>query len=100
MIKYLIKINSSLIENLVVDTVRTINYTIKNDQSDQENYIDRKTDQINQNLKRISMKQLNQIEPIIYYSNYRKLFNKTLEKYYKEQVCFNWNSYILLFVFR
>jgi hypothetical protein len=87
MIKYLTKINTSLIENLVLDTVRTINYTIENDPSDQENYIDRKIDEINPKLKTISLKQLHQREPIINYSNYRKLFNKTLEKYYKEQVC-------------
>jgi len=87
MIKYLVKLNTSLIQNLVRDTVRTNNYKIENDQSDHEDYIDRKTEKINNTLNKISFKQLNnQINPIIIYSNYRKLFNKTLEKYYKEQV--------------
>jgi hypothetical protein len=87
MIKYLVKLNTSLIQNLVRDTVRTNNYKIENDQSDHEDYIDRKTEKINNTLNKISFKQLNnQINPIINYSNYRKLFNKTLEKYYKEQV--------------
>jgi len=87
MIKYLLKLNTSLIENLVRDTVQTNNYKIENDQSDHEDYIDQKIEKINRTLYRISFKQLNnQINPIIIYSNYRKLFNKTLEKYYKEQV--------------
>jgi len=84
MIKYLVKINTSLIQNLVDDTVRTNNYKIEYDQSDHEDYIDRKTEKINDTLNKISFKQLN--NQIINYSNYRKLFNKTLEKYYKEQV--------------
>jgi hypothetical protein len=96
MIKYLVKINTSLIQNLVDDTVRTNNYKIENDQSDHEDYIDRKTEKINGTLNKISFKQLNnQINPIINYSNYRKLFNKTLEKYYKEQVLV---SFIILFI--
>ncbi|CAF0755731.1 unnamed protein product [Adineta steineri] len=87
MIKYLSKINTTLIQNLVDDTVQTIGYKIENDESDHEDYIDPKSKKINRNLKRISLKQLNnQTNPIIVYSNYRKLFNKTLEKYYKEQI--------------
>jgi hypothetical protein len=93
MIKYLIKINTSLIQNLVDDTVRTNNYKIENDQSDHEDYIDRKIEKINGTLNKISFKQLN--NQIINYSNYRKLFNKTLEKYYKEQVLV---SFIILFI--
>lgn len=87
MIKYLAKLNSSLIRNLVQETVRTLNYSMENDQSDREDYINRKTDRINRTLSKISFGQLNNpIQPVMIYSNYRKLFNKTLEKYYKEQV--------------
>jgi hypothetical protein len=88
MIKYLRKTNVSLIENLVLETVRTQNYQIKTDQSDQDDYIERKFEQINQNLYDISLKQLtNPTNTIIIYSNYRKLFNRTLIRIYKEQVC-------------
>jgi hypothetical protein len=88
MIKYLVQMNTSLIQNLIRDTVRTDNYQIENDSSDHEDYIDRKTNKINRTLSKISFKQLNNpTNPLIIYSNYRKLFNKTLEKYYKEQVC-------------
>jgi len=88
MIKYIRKINISLIENLVFNTIQTIDYKIENDLSDHDDYIDRKFDKINQNLYNLSIKQLNhQLNPIIIYSNYRKLFNKTLAKIYKEQVC-------------
>jgi (p)ppGpp synthase/HD superfamily hydrolase len=81
--------NRTLIENLVSDTVRTNDYKIENDQSDHEDYIDPKIEKINQRLGQSSFQQLNnKINPKIIYSNYRKLFNKTLEKYYKEQVCF------------
>ena len=87
MIQYLAKLNSSLIKSLVQETVRTYNYSIEYDQSDREDYIDRKTDRINRTLSKISFGQLNSpMKPVIIYSNYRKLFNKTLEKYYKEQV--------------
>jgi hypothetical protein len=88
MIKHLIQTNKSLIQNLIHETIRTIGYKIENDQSDHEDYIDSKISKINKNLSQISIKQLNNpTNPIIIYSNYRKLFNKTLEKYYKEQVC-------------
>ena len=87
MIKYLRQINSSLIENLVRDTVRTVNYNWQLDQSDHEDYIDRKSDKINRTLSRSALKQLNNFkDPKIIFSNYRKLFNKTLDKYYREQV--------------
>ena len=87
MTKYLAKLNGSLIRSLVQETVQTVNYSIENDQSDQEDYINRKTDRINRTLSKISFGQLNNpVKPVINYSNYRKLFNKTLEKYYKEQV--------------
>lgn len=87
MIKYLAKLNSSLIRNIVQESVRTVNYSIENDQSDQEDYLNRKTDRINRTLSKISFGQLNNPStPVIIYANYRKLFNKTLEKYYKEQV--------------
>ncbi|UJR28148.1 hypothetical protein I4U23_009402 [Adineta vaga] len=87
MIKHLSQLNTSLIENLVSDTVRTIGYRIETDESDHEDYIDSKSGKINKTLNRISLKQLNnRLNPIINYSNYRKLFNKTLEKYYKDQL--------------
>jgi hypothetical protein len=81
-------VNISFIENLVLETVKTKNYQIKTDQSDDDDYIERKFEQINQTLYNISVQQLtNPINPIIIYSNYRKLFNKTLMRIYKEQVC-------------
>ncbi|CAF0998227.1 unnamed protein product [Rotaria sordida] len=87
MIKYLRKINKTLIENLISDTVRTIDYKIENDQSDHDDYIDTKLDQINLTLYKISNKQLKHPrKPIIIYSNYRKLFNRTLKRIYKEQI--------------
>ncbi len=87
MIKYLRKLNSNLIENLVHDTVRTRDYQIENDQSDQDDYIERNLEPINQTLYDICLKQLkNPFHPMIIYSNYRKLFNKTLTKVYKQQV--------------
>jgi hypothetical protein len=87
MIKHLSKLNTSIIQNLVRDTVQTIGYKIENDESDHEDYIDSKSDKINKTLQKLCLKQLNnQFNPIIIYSNYRKLFNKTLEKYYKEQI--------------
>ncbi|CAF0819815.1 unnamed protein product [Rotaria sp. Silwood1] len=87
MIKYIAKTNISLIQNLVRDTVRTIDYKIENDQSDDDDYIDIKSNKINITLNKISRKQLSNLtNPIIIYSNYRKLFNKTLQKYYKEQI--------------
>ncbi|CAF0976871.1 unnamed protein product [Rotaria sp. Silwood1] len=92
MIKYLRKINRSLIDNLISDTVRTINYKIENDQSDHDEYIERKLDKINLNLYKISNKQLNNLlNPVIIYSNYRKLFNRTLERLYKEQIQQSYN---------
>jgi hypothetical protein len=89
MIKYIQKINLNLIENLVSNTVRTNLYKIENDQSNNDDYIDRKLDKIDPVLYKISLNQLiNEVNPIIIYSNYRKLFNKTLEKVYRDQVCF------------
>jgi len=88
MIKHIRKINMTLIDNLISDTVQTINYKIENDQSDQYDYIERKFDKINSTIYKISNKQLKTPgDPLIVYSNYRKSFNKTLEKVYKEQVC-------------
>jgi hypothetical protein len=88
MIKYLQNTNISLIEKFVSETVQTINYQVDNDQSDQDDYIERQFEKINPNLYNICIQQLKILNnPIIIYSNYRKLFNKTLEKYYKEQVC-------------
>ncbi len=98
MIKYLRKLNSNLIENLVHDTVRTRDYQIENDQSDQDDYIERNLEQINQTLYDISLKQLkNPFHPIIIYSNYRKLFNKTLTKVYKQQVGLLENNFLYYF---
>jgi len=100
MIKYIRKLNRSLIENLVRDTVQTIDYKIENDQSDQDDYIDKKLDNINQNLYDINIKQLNnQLNPIIIYSNYRKLFNRTLAKVYKEQVCLQKKTHDIFFIY-
>ena len=97
MIKYMKKINITLIENLISNTVRTIDYKIENDQSDQDDYIERKFDQIDPNLYRICINQLiNKTNPVIIYSNYRKLFNKTLETVYKNQVCL---KNILFFIY-
>ena len=88
MIKYLATINVTLIKNLVYETVRTVGYKFETDRSDQQGFINRKLNSINQTLSQISIKQLNSsTNPIINYSNYRKLFNKTLIEYYKEQVC-------------
>ncbi|CAF2145697.1 unnamed protein product, partial [Rotaria magnacalcarata] len=87
MIKYLAKINTSLINNLVRDTVITIGYKVENDQSDDDYFIDVRSSKINKTLNKICRKQLNDAtNPILIYSNYRKLFNKTLEKYYIEQL--------------
>ena len=87
MIKYIGKVNMKLIEKLVADTVRTIGYKIEEDLSNQEGYIDRKMEQINMTLYRVSHRQLTNIRnPKIVYSNYRKLFNRTLARLYKEQV--------------
>jgi hypothetical protein len=97
MIKHLLHINISLIQNLIRESVRTIDYNIENDQSDHEDYIDPKSSKINKTLHKLSIKQLiNPTNPIIVYSNYRKLFNKTLEKYYKEQVCQKGNFHCCL----
>ncbi|CAF1302782.1 unnamed protein product [Adineta steineri] len=87
MIKYIRKTDTKLIGNLLSDTVRTIGYKIENDKSDQDDYFDRKTEKINMTIYRISNYQLKStLNPIIDYSNYRKIFNKTLEKVYKEQI--------------
>ena len=89
MIKHLSQLNASLIENLVRETVRPIGYRIEEDESDHEDYIDSQKKKPNKTLSKLSVKQLNNRKnPILNYSNYRKLFNKTLEKYYKEQVRF------------
>lgn len=88
MVKYLARKNNSLINTLIRDTVRTVNYNYENDLSDDDDYIDARTSKINTTISKISRKQLsNATDPIIDYSNYRKLFNKTLEKHYKEEVC-------------
>ncbi|CAF4283111.1 unnamed protein product, partial [Rotaria sordida] len=43
-------------------------------------------------LYKISNKQLkNRLNPIIIYSNYRKSFNRTLERIYKEQIQSNYD---------
>ncbi|CAF0860919.1 unnamed protein product [Adineta ricciae] len=87
MIKHLSQLNTSLIENLVRETVRPIGYRIEEDESDHEDYIDSQKKKTNKTLSKLSVKQLNNRKnPILNYSNYRKLFNKTLEKYYKEQL--------------
>jgi hypothetical protein len=93
------RINITLIENLISNTVRPIDYKIENDQSDQDEYIERKFDPIDPNLYRISTNQLiNQINPLIIYSNYRKLFNKTLEAVYKNQVCLK--NFFFLYLYK
>ncbi|CAF4881176.1 unnamed protein product [Rotaria sp. Silwood1] len=92
MIKYIRKINKTFIDNLISDTVRTINYKIENDQSDHDGYVEKKLDQINLTLYKISNKQLkNRLNPVIIYSNYRKSFNRTLERIYKEQIQSNYD---------
>ncbi|CAF1205155.1 unnamed protein product, partial [Rotaria sordida] len=92
MIKYIRKINKNLIDSLISNTVRTIDYKTENDQSDHDGYIEKKLDQINLTLYKISNKQLkNRLNPIIIYSNYRKSFNRTLERIYKEQIQSNYD---------
>jgi hypothetical protein len=87
MIKYLRQLDGSVLENFVAETVRTLNYTRKDDQSDQENATIKYDDAVNRALYRKCVKQLKETaEPIIIYANYRKLFNRTLKKTYKEQV--------------
>lgn len=87
MIRYIGSVSSKLIEKLIAATVQPIGYTIEDDPSDQEHYIDRKSARINMTVAKISGRQLKNVSnPVIVYSNYRKLFNKTLEKIYKEQV--------------
>ena len=87
MIHYLRNLNISLIDQLLLATVRTLNYTIENDQSDRIDYMERKTSRINRTIYRISGQQVKaRDKPVIVYSNYRKLFNRTLAKFYKEQV--------------
>ena len=78
------KIDRKLIENLLSETVKTINYTFQTDRSDHDDYIQGKSEPINQTLYKICIKQLE--IPNIVYSNYRKCFNKTLIRIYKEQV--------------
>ncbi|CAF4523040.1 unnamed protein product, partial [Rotaria sp. Silwood2] len=92
MIKYVQKINKTFITNLISDTVRTIDYKIENDQSDHDGYVEKKLDKINLTLYKISNKQLkNRLNPVITYSNYRKSFNRTLERIYKEQIQSNYD---------
>ena len=87
MIQYLRNLNITLIDHLLLATVRTLNYTVENDQSDRIDYMERKNNRVNRTIYRISAKQVKaQGTPVIDYSNYRKLFNKTLAKFYKEQV--------------
>ena len=88
MIKHLRQANASLLDSLVSDTVRPASYVLADDQSDQEYYLEGKSMTINRVLHRTALKQLkDRFQPSIIYSNYRKLFNKTLEKLYKDQVC-------------
>ncbi|UJR19779.1 hypothetical protein I4U23_022913 [Adineta vaga] len=71
MIKYLRNINASLIETIVLKTVR------KN----------------NSILYKTSMTQLNHpLNPKLIYSNYDKFFNSTLEKLYKQQIEQNYDE--------
>lgn len=98
MVRYIRKVNLSLIEQLVSDTVRTLDYNIENDLSDQDDYIYGKSEQIDQKLYDASITQLKiKTKPTITYSNYRKFFNKTLERFYKEQVNFKTNSFFISF---
>ena len=70
MIKYLQKLNRTLIENLVQETLQSTNRSLFN----------------------LSLKQLsNPTNPKIIYSNYQKSFNDTLIRLYKEQV--RWKDY-------
>ena len=88
MVKYIVQTNASLIKSLVRETVRTVNYKLEADQSTQPDYFDRRVDRIDKTLSKISTTQLKtQPTPILVYENYRKLFNRTLEKLYKDQVC-------------
>ncbi|CAF4769865.1 unnamed protein product, partial [Rotaria socialis] len=87
MIKYIRKVNRSLIDHLINETLRTSDYRLENDQEDQEDNIESKLGEINLSLYKITTKQLkNQLIPTIIYSNYRKSFNRTLERIYKEQI--------------
>ncbi|CAF1239448.1 unnamed protein product [Rotaria magnacalcarata] len=87
MIKYIRKVNKTLIDNLINETLRRSDYKLENDQSDQEDNIESNSGEINLNLYKITMKQLKtRLTPTIIYSNYRKSFNRTLERIYKEQI--------------
>lgn len=99
MIKYVRKVNRNLIDNLINETLRTSDYKLENDQSDQEDNIESKSGQINLTLYKITMRQLkNHLNPTIIYSNYRKSFNRTLERIYKEQVSFKRRMFSLHFI--
>ena len=87
MIAYLSQINRTVIETLIKKTVRPRNYQIQNDYSDQEDYIDKPMGRLNMKLQNKSLDELlKRSHSVIDYSNYRKLFNKTLYKFYKDQV--------------
>ena len=67
MIKYLRKLDRTLIENLLEETLPAANPLLYN----------------------LTLKQLtNPSNPILVYSNYQHSFNQTLIRLYKEQVCF------------
>lgn len=87
MIQYLATINSTLVETLISKAIRPKNYTIQLDFSDQEDYVENNNRVINRNLRNRSFHELLiQKPPVINYGNYRKLFNRTLVKIYKDQV--------------
>ena len=89
MIDYLRRLSGNFTETLVSQTARPVNYSLENDQSDQEDFIDRDVGTIHPGLLRKCVKQLKDpYQPMIVYSNYRKSFNRTLKKIYQEQVSF------------
>lgn len=87
MIDYLNRVNVSLIRQLVDKTAKPPSYQAKDDLSDQDGYIDSQPNEASGTFIRITMKQLtNQTQPVLFYSQYRKSFNRTLEKIYKDQI--------------
>jgi hypothetical protein len=73
MIKYLRQANGNLLESLVSDTVRTADYVLTEDQSDQDYYAERKSTTIDRVLYRKCLQQLKDpFRPLIVYSNYQK----------------------------
>lgn len=87
MIQYLSRKNQSLIRQLLSKTVKPQNYRFEDDRSDRDDYVESKIIEPSGTLMRIVTTQLaNRTNPLIFYSNYRKSFNRTLEKLYKDEI--------------